>query len=78
MGGEGLKEKGNTTTCQASISGLVPGGLWVAIDVEGLLSEDAHNGQHCAAAMLQLGLPEPLDVGICHVAVEVEVPGQNN
>ena len=41
--------------------------LRIPVDVEGLLRKDAHDGQHSATAMLELGLPEPLHVGVGHV-----------
>ena len=58
----------------ARLQGLVPRRLGVAVDVKGTLREDADNCQHRAAAMLQLGLTEPLHMREGHVAVELKVP----
>mmetsp|Transcript_61588 Transcript_61588/g.132451 ORF Transcript_61588/g.132451 Transcript_61588/m.132451 type:complete len:308 (-) Transcript_61588:7-930(-) len=45
-----------------------------ARDVGPLLHDHAREGEHADAAMLDLCLAEPLDMGVCHDHVEVEVP----
>mmetsp|Transcript_10690 Transcript_10690/g.20067 ORF Transcript_10690/g.20067 Transcript_10690/m.20067 type:complete len:351 (-) Transcript_10690:207-1259(-) len=74
--GRDLSNAQTHNTCRiviASLQRFVPRRFRVARDVQRSLRKDAHNCEHGTPAVFQLGLPQPLHMRKCHVAVELEV-----